>query len=401
MLKYMINDIPEDSYFRRQVYLDDGFIIASPEIPIDGHTKKLLLDWDFRELLSEGEPAEGPPEDLLPFFEKPEENAFTLDVEDEERIFRAVEIYVHLTEFTETLLNRVSSPSGGGIDYQELAAKAEEFCGMIRRENRYLLQVMRYKYESHGEVSGLGQDPSPAPFPRENYQISHTVNSLILSVIIGDYLKFNNEELVDLAVAALLHEMGMFHIPADTYLTDKPLTQEEHRAILSHPVLGFNMLKSLNFPRNIQLAVLEHHEQENGSGYPQRLTGGKISRYAKIIAVACSYEAITAVRPYKDVKDGRSGILDLLKNENGRYDEAVVRALVYSLSMYPIGSRVQLSDGRIAHVVDVDPGDPSCPIVHIDGQGSAALAVVKTSCTGPHILRSLPEKNGPEKWPPE
>jgi HD-GYP domain-containing protein (c-di-GMP phosphodiesterase class II) len=409
MEKYRIQDIPENSYFRGVVYLDEGFIIASPEIPIDERTRKLLLNWEFRELFSEGEPASEPPKDLLPFLERPEENDFiSSDAEDEERLIRAAEIYTQLTEFTEKLLNRVFSHfSGGqddekllagnsaGIDYQELAAKAREFCRIIQKENRYLLRIMQYKHKVNGEPDGQGHDPSPPPLSRENYQISHTVNSFILSVTIGDYLKLKDKELIDLAVAALLHEAGMLHIPPDTYLTGKPLTREEHKAIWSHPVLGFNILKSLNFPQNIRLAVLEHHERENGSGYPQRLTGGKISLYAKIIAVACSFEAITSTRPYKDAKDGHSGILDLLRNEGGRYDEAIIRALIYSLSIYPIGSRVLLSDGRSAHVVDVDPGEPRYPIIHIDGQ--IGEAPVKTSPIGLRILRSLPEKGGPEK----
>jgi HD-GYP domain-containing protein (c-di-GMP phosphodiesterase class II) len=411
MEKYKINDIPENTYFRGVVYLDDEFIIASPEIPIDEHLKKLLLGWEFREIASEGELTNEPPEELLPFFEKPEESVSVQDADDEDRVIRATEIYTRLTEFTGKLLNRVSSQFGGGqanekplpgkagagpgIDYRELAAKAREFCRIIQRENRYLLRVMQYKHKVHGKADSRGRDPSPSSLPREDYQVSHTVNSLILAVTMGDYLKLSDEKLIDLAVAALLHETGMLHIPPETYLTDKPLTREEHRAILSHPILGFNILKSLNFPQNIRLAVLEHHERENGSGYPQKLTGSKISLYAKIIAVACSFEAITSTRPYKDARDGHSGILDLLKNEGGRYDEAILRALIYSLSIYPIGSYVLLSDGREAQVVDVDPDEPRYPIVRIYGQSGEAP--IKTSPIGLRILRSLPQKEGPEK----
>jgi HD-GYP domain-containing protein (c-di-GMP phosphodiesterase class II) len=300
-----------------------------------------------------------------------------------------------LIEFTKKLLNNVSSSLGGeqtdrklppgqipgdaGIGYQELADKARELCRIIRNEDRYLLRIMQYKHTVSGETGD-----------REDYQVSHTVNSLILSVTMGNYLKFSEDQLTDLAVAALLHEAGMLHIPPDVYLTDKPLTREERRAIVTHPILGFNILKSLNFPQNIRLAVLEHHERENGSGYPQRLTGGKISLYAKIIAVACSFEAITAARPYKDARDGHSGILDLLKNEGGRYDETAIRALIYSLSIYPIGSYVLLSNGQKAQVVDANPEEPRYPIVRILGESGDTP--VKTSPIGLRILRLVPEK---------
>jgi HD-GYP domain-containing protein (c-di-GMP phosphodiesterase class II) len=154
------------------------------------------------------------------------------------------------------------------------------------------------------------------------------------------------------------------------------------------------MLKSLNFPQNIRLAVLEHHERENGSGYPQRLTGAKISLYAKIIAVACSFEAMTAVRPYKDARNGHWGILDLLKNDGGRYDETALRALIYSLSIYPIGSYVLLSDGRKAQVVDTNPNEARYPIVRILGESDETP--VKTSPIGLRIMRLITEQEGAE-----
>ncbi|MDR0708954.1 MAG: HD-GYP domain-containing protein [Spirochaetaceae bacterium] len=417
MIKYKIQDIPENSFFYGVVYLDDGFIVASPVIPIDNYIKKLFLGWEFRELSAEGEPQKEPPGDILPFLEESRENASALpDIDDDGRVIRATEIYTRLTEFTEKFLTRVLSNLNGGqadgnlspgqiyddtgIDYGELNEKARELCRIIRNEDRYLLRIMQYKRAANEEAGDQGQNPS-GQVPsgqaasrflssRKDYQVSHTVNSLILSVIMGDYLKFSDDQLADLAVAALLHEAGMLHIPPDVYLTDKPLTREERKAIVTHPILGFNILKSLNFPQNIRLAVLEHHERENGSGYPQRLTGDKISLYAKIIAVACSFEAITAARPYKDAKDAHSGILDLLKNEGGRYDETAIRALIYSLSIYPIGSYVLLSNGRKAQVVDVDPEEPRYPIVRILGQSGEVP--VKTSPIGLRILRLAPEK---------
>ncbi|MDR2053312.1 MAG: HD-GYP domain-containing protein [Treponema sp.] len=411
MTKYRIKDISENSFFHSAVYLDDGFIIASPEIPIDSDIKKSLLDWEFQELLAEGEPQKEPPGDILPFFETSGENAHAPQGVDDERVSRATEIYARLLEFTGKILNRISaSPNDGktgenlppgqfhsdtGIEYHELADKVRDFCRIIQSEYRYLLRIMQDKYAVNEETGNQGNDPAQFPLNREDYQVSHAVNSLILAVTMGNYLKFNADQLADLAVAALLHEAGMLHIPPDAYLTDKPLTREERRAILSHPILGFNMLKSLNFPQNIRLAVLEHHERENGSGYPRRLAGSKISFYAKIIAVACSFEAITSARPYKDARDGHSGIVDLLKNEGGRYDQTAIRALICSLSIYPIGSYVFLSDGRKAQVVDVNPDEPRYPVVRILRESGDAP--IKTSPLGLHILRLVPEKGTPEE----
>jgi HD-GYP domain-containing protein (c-di-GMP phosphodiesterase class II) len=113
-------------------------------------------------------------------------------------------------------------------------------------------------------------------------------------------------------------------------MSSRSLTEQEKKLIYTHPILGYNILKSLEFPLAVSRAVLEHHERENGSGYPRKLTGGNISLYGKIIGVACSYEAISAKRPHREAKDGYTGMLELLKNEGKQYDDTVVRALVYS-----------------------------------------------------------------------
>jgi HD-GYP domain-containing protein (c-di-GMP phosphodiesterase class II) len=138
--------------------------------------------------------------------------------------------------------------------------------------------------------------------------------------------------------------------------------------IYAHPIMGYNTLKSCGFPLAVSIPALEHHERENGSGYPRRLTADKISLYSKIIAVACSYDAISSYRPHREARDGYTGMLELLKNEGKQYDDTIIRALVYSLSIYPIGLYVMLSNGKKGQVVDVNPEKPRFPIVQIFGE---------------------------------
>jgi HD-GYP domain-containing protein (c-di-GMP phosphodiesterase class II) len=157
-------------------------------------------------------------------------------------------------------------------------------------------------------------------------------------------------------------------VPEEAYLSNRQLKPEERKAILTHPILGFNILKASEFPMTVAVPILEHHERENGAGYPRKLTGERISLNAKIIAVACSYEALSANRPYKEAKDGYTGMIELLKNTGKQYDDAVVRALIFSLSLYPIGLYVLLSNGRKGQVVDVNPENPRFPVVQIYGE---------------------------------
>ena len=156
-------------------------------------------------------------------------------------------------------------------------------------------------------------------------------------------------------------------------------------------MLGYNLLKERQVPLAVCLAALEHHERMNGSGYPRALTGEKISLYSKIIMVACSFDAVTAARPYKEAKDGYSGMVDILKNEGKQYDDLVIRALVYGLSIYPIGTQVLLTSGKKAVVVDVNPDNPRYPIVQVLGARSpdGKELIVRTSETSVRVLRPL------------
>ncbi|WP_371922095.1 HD-GYP domain-containing protein [Treponema sp. B152] len=139
------------------------------------------------------------------------------------------------------------------------------------------------------------------------------------------------------------------------------------------------------------MGALEHHERENGHGYPRGLTKEKISMYGKIIAVACSYEAATAPRPYKEAQDASSGIVEMIKNTNGQYDETILKALLYSLSFYPVGMYVYLSNGKIAKVIDVNPDDPRFPIVQIYGKTTPTgdPVIVQTKSNNVTIKRQL------------
>lgn len=116
---------------------------------------------------------------------------------------------------------------------------------------------------------------------------------------------------------------------------------------------------------SIQLGVLDHHEKETGQGYPRHLTGDKISPYAKIISVACSFEAITAPRTYKTEQTTYDAMVEMLQNPNHMYDTNTIKALLYSISLYAIGSYVYLNGGKVGVVLDVNPDNPKNPIVQM------------------------------------
>ncbi|MDR0302552.1 MAG: HD-GYP domain-containing protein, partial [Treponema sp.] len=350
MKNFLVKDIKPNSFFTKTLFLDKAFVIATPETPFSKEMSSLLEKWSFNSVLCEGEPnieyaADSTGE------EAPESGIKSISTQpDSDKLEKAEEFYSNLLYFIEDLFVRASV--SGELNFKVLVEKVKNIVEYIREDRRFLMRILKMIEPAKGK----------------NYLATHSVRSTIIAIIIGTYLKLPNHRLIELGVAALVHEVGMLKLPSQLYLSNNPLSPQEKKVIITHPVLGYSMLKSLDFPLAICLAALEHHERENGTGYPRHLLAEKISLYSKIIAVACSYEALNSKRPHKEAKDGYTGMLELLKNDGKQYDDTIVRALVLSLSIYPIGLYVLLSNGKKGQVVDVNPENPKFPIVEILGE---------------------------------
>ncbi|MDR1971036.1 MAG: HD-GYP domain-containing protein [Treponema sp.] len=368
MNSYLIKDIPPNSFFTKAVYLDDDFVIAAPEMPFTPDLIETLSEWNFREVFSGGEPRDSYAADMA----EAQDLNLASAMADTEKIKWAEAFYQELKAYVNELFSAVfmSDP----VSYNRTAEWVRDSLDRIRENQRYLLRILK-KMEKTGE----------------DYLVAHTVKTTIIAIILGFYIKLPPHRLIELGVASLFHEAGMVKLPVKVHLNSRSLSPVERKMILAHPALGYNALKAYGFPLAVSIAALEHHERENGSGYPRRLTSDKISLYSKIIAVACSYDAISSYRPHREERDGYTGMLELLKNEGKQYDDTIIRALVYSLSIYPIGLYVLLSNGKKGQVVDVNPENPRFPVVQVFGElnPDGKNKTLETDPQGLHIIRSL------------
>jgi len=324
-------------------YLDENFILLSPETPVTDDLLRLLNAWGYKEIISEEAltskaliESEGNDGAL---------GIFQDDAEDNQSRDETQRFYSSVLEFTHKLFDTFLKKST--IPIEPLNEQVKLLIAMLKKHRRFLLRL--------GELDRNGF----------SYIISHSVNVAILSVAIGDTLKLPSHKLIELGMAGLLHELGMFKLPDTFQNANRPLTDGEKRALSAHPLLGYRALRELGFPPNVTLAVLEHHEKEDGKGYPQGLTGEKIAMSAKILAVASAYDAQIASRPYRSARSGHASLLELLKDNKKAYDEQILRRLVFTLSLYPIGSLVELKNGSLAMVNDANPEDPRHPDVKI------------------------------------
>jgi len=263
----------------------------------------------------------------------------------ENKIQEAEKFYASFLKFTQSVYAGI-----GLLDIDSITKMTAELRNEIQHNCRFLLYAMN----------------CIEPEKNENYLASHAVRTTVIAMIIGRHLKIAPHRQLELGVAALLHDIGMLTLPPEAYINELDIKAKNNELIINHPVQGYNLLKSIKCPPAISSAVLEHHERENGSGYPRQLKGEQISVYGKIIAVACSYEALSAKRSYKKMKDQHSGIVELVKNKENKYDINIVRALVATFSIYPIGMHVLLSNGRQGRIYDINPINQHYPVVKLD-----------------------------------
>lgn len=186
----------------------------------------------------------------------------------------------------------------------------------------------------------------------DDYTFHHSVNVAVYSVIIGKKMGLSDKELQLICQAGLMHDIGKSKISLDVLNKNGRLTDEEYAVIKMHPRYAFDMLStSGGISAKVKQAVLMHHENENGSGYPLGKGGQEIPLFAKIIHAADVYDALTSKRPYKNPY-APVDAFEYLKGGIGiLFDEKVVKALMQTVPAYPPGISVYLSNGEEAIVM--------------------------------------------------
>ena len=161
---------------------------------------------------------------------------------------------------------------------------------------------------------------------RDPYTAGHQERVACLARAISQTLGLPEDEVSGIYYASLVHDIGKISIPGEILSKPGKLSSAEFALIRVHPEAGYDIVRSIDFPWPVNDIVLQHHERLDGSGYPQGLTGDRISYGAMIVAVADVVEAMSSHRPYRPALGVEAALDEIRKNRGRLYDPGVVDA---------------------------------------------------------------------------
>jgi len=193
--------------------------------------------------------------------------------------------------------------------------------------------------------------------------LEKSMNMLLLSVKIGLQLRMPNEQILSLLLAAMLHHVGLAQVPVAIRQKSVALTREERQTIGDAMRDGVAYLRDCGLDDEDTLNAIEHsQERMDGSG-PLGLKGPEISYLARIVGILSFFEAMIHYRPYRQRMLPRDAIREIIIHHKESFDTVILKALIDAVSLYPIGTYVQLNSGDIGQVIHVHPRLPLRPTI--------------------------------------
>jgi HD-GYP domain-containing protein (c-di-GMP phosphodiesterase class II) len=200
---------------------------------------------------------------------------------------------------------------------------------------------------------------------KHSYNWRHMINCAIFTAVFAKYLGYKEEAVQQLAMGALLHDLGQAKLPQGIISRPSKLTSSEMDIIKRHVAQGLGLVKGEKGITPLILdMIVNHHERLDGSGYPRGITAEKLSRPARMMAIVDVYDALTADRPHQEGDEPINALRYLLANKE-LFDAELVQHFIKCLGVHPVGTIVKLTNERLALVLEGNKSNPIKPKVKL------------------------------------
>lgn len=255
-------------------------------------------------------------------------------IEIVDELSRAHEIRTNMSKLVKDMFHDVRM--GKSLELKEVRAQVAETVDSVFRNRDALLCLVNLK-------------------DYDNYTFIHSVNVCILAVSFGRHLSLTRDKIENLGLGALLHDIGKTQIPESILNKPGRFTREEYDIMKRHVNFGVEILSKYgNIPEEAMLVAYEHHERYNGSGYPRKLYGDKISLMGQIGGISDVYDATTYDRVYQKGASCHSVVKSLYEWGDKLFNRTMVERFIRCIGIYPFGSFVELNTGHCGIVVSVN-----------------------------------------------
>lgn len=231
-----------------------------------------------------------------------------------------------------------------------------------------------------------------------NQSALHAVNVGVLSLLLGRALDLKEEDLLELGVGALLHDVGKLDLPEAARHADADMAPADAALYRSHVALGVTRAQKMGLSKGAMLVLAMHHERADGAGFPRRLPGAQMTLPARVVALVNCYDGLCNPNWPSRAITPHEAVARLFAREKDAFEPSLLATFVRLVGVFPPGSMVQLNDDRFAMVMSVNPQRPLKPrlLIHDPKRPSAeGLLTDLEHVPGLSIVRSLPPRAMP------
>ena len=330
-----VEDLEEGIKFSEPVYVDGENLLVPENVEIRQKDIKRLMRWGVTNVTTEGE-----------VVSETEGAANGISGEGSGVSKELMSQYEFAIDSMDTFFS--DCRKGLSLNKEDIDGVMNEFYPLVTKNVEESLILTTLKKE--------GTDPLSHP----------AVNNLIFATVLGTNIKIPPYRLLNIAAAALVHDIGMTKIPQNIVKKKGKLTPAELEKIKTHTVYAYRMsIKDLSLPEEVGRIAMSHHERWDGKGYPRGIAENKIPLGARILSVTDAFVAMSNDRPDRDSLLGYTAIRQILNDNSRRFDPAILKVFIKSIGIYPRGSIVILNNGAIGKINRIRAAAPLRPGLQI------------------------------------